>query len=179
MKEEYKRAVAQQGKTGTKQVLGAGSPLGGVNMIDPTGVCDFKVGPVHFCNNLGKIKNPIVKIILLVWAIVTIFFADFFDIISWGIGLIPVVGDILGNTVVGNIIDIGAGITLFIILGPISLIGITEFADILGFIPVIGDFISLLEWLPAWTFILVMYGILSFLGTSRKNNGILAGLKLF
>jgi hypothetical protein len=125
---------------------------------DPFGVCQMNFSGVHICNNIEHSKG-IWTFLLIGLGIVAAFFADFFDPFSWLVGWIPVIGDILGNAVIGNIIDGIAMVAMLLLVGNFALIGVTEFIDILGFIPGIGDMIAFIEFLPAWTSVLVMYGI--------------------
>ena len=151
---------------------------------DPFGVCGSDLGlGFKVCNNIEQSKG-IKQIILTVIAIGLVFIGDFFDIFSWVIGLIPVVGDLLGNSGFGNIVDAITLLFLVWLIGGFALIGIGEFVDLLGFIPVIGDIAAVLEWLPAWLFALVIYGIYLLLksrnitpqpgasGSAFKNTGI-------
>lgn len=134
----------------------------GVNLVDPIGVCKLNIAGIHACENISYSKG-IFKIIAIGWAITVIFFADFFDMILWAIGWIPIVGDIFGNVVFGNIIDAIAFVTLIFLIGPPALFGLGEFIDIFGFIPVVGDIAAIVEFFPGWAFALFMYALFVFI----------------
>ncbi len=137
--------------------------LFGTDLRDPTGICKMNVAGFHICDNV-RYSSGIMKIILGIVAFGLIIVGDIFDIFAWLIALVPVIGDILGAGVLGNITDGIVLIGLLILIGPTALWGLGEFADILTFIPALGDIVSLIEWLPAWSFVGVIYVILTVIG---------------
>lgn len=152
------------------------------DLADPLGICKNSFAGFRLCNNIGN-SSGWVQWLFIAIAIGLVILGDIFDIIAWAIGWIPVVGDILGNTVLGNIIDAVCLVGLFYLIGFPAFFGIGEFLDILGFIPVLGDIAGLIEWLPAWTFAIVIYGIFMLLKSTGGGKGlqipnILGGLGL-
>lgn len=122
--------------------------------------CQSKnIGKYKVCNNvaIGPNKKSDKRLyrVLLILAIVI---GEIFDLLGWVISLIPIAGDIAGNAVVGNILDLIAfSINLFL-YGNYAFYGASEFVDLISqWIPVIGDAISLIELLPASLFPSILY----------------------
>lgn len=138
------------------------------DLADPLGLCASGVGGIRICDNVGYSKG-FVQWFFIAITIALVIIGDLFDIIAWAIGWFPGIGDIVGNTVLGNIIDLGCLVGLFYFIGFPAFFGIGEFVDVLGFIPVFGDIAGLIEWLPGWTFAITMYAIFKLIkfATSR------------
>ena len=154
MKEEVTTEAKQQGLN--------------FNLADPLGTCKMDFGGFRLCDNISNSKGTM-RWVLIGVAIVAVIIGDVGDILAWAVGWIPVIGDILGNTVFGNIVDAVVLIVLFWLIGFPAFFGIGEFIDILGFIPIIGDVAGMIEWLPAWMFAIAIYGIYKLIKSSGNG----------
>jgi hypothetical protein len=145
-----------------------------VDLTDPLGICAFEIIPgldIRPCNNVRHSKG-MKRITNIGIVIIMLFLADGMDILAWLLGWIPVIGDILGNVILGNIIDGAAIVILFVMVGPIALLGLPEFIDILGIIPALGDIVALIEIIPTWTIMGFVYMFLYIV--SKPSKAILA-----
>ena len=124
----------------------------------------------HLCNNEAYTDNIFIKIIGAVSIVVAVLIGDALDFFGWLIAWIPVIGDILGSTVLGNILDAVAFVILFYWIGFPAFFGIGEFLDILGFVPVIGDLLSFMDVLPWWTFAVAVWLIFQLLRGFNLSN---------
>jgi hypothetical protein len=127
------------------------------DLSDPFGICNVGIAGIYLCNNMGKSDNLWFKIFGGISIAIAVFFGDALDIFGWLIGLIPVVGELAGNTVLGNIIDAVVFVVLFFWIGFPAFLGLGEFTDILGFIPGMGDLLALIDWLPWWTWAVAVW----------------------
>lgn len=90
--------------------------------------------------------------------IVALIFGEIYDIIGWLVSLVPAIGDVLGNAILGNIFDVAAFMINYYLYGPYAFYGASEFIDVITqWIPGIGDAISLIEILPGSAFPAIFY----------------------
>jgi len=140
------------------------------DLSDPVGICKINFAGIHLCNNEGQSGNIVVKIIGAVCIIFAVLIGDALDIFGWAIAWIPVVGDLVGSTVFGNILDAIAFVILFYWIGFPAFFGLGEFTDILGFVPGIGDLLSFIDVLPWWTWAVAIWIIFQLLKTFNLTN---------
>lgn len=106
--------------------------------------CDnFNIGPKS--TNDKKLYTALI--------VIAIILGEAYDVVGWIISLLPVAGDFAGNAIVGNVLDLLSIILNWFLFGNYAFLGITEFVDLFSqWIPGIGDFISLIELIPASAF---------------------------
>jgi len=149
------------------------------DLSDPIGMCRLNFAGIHLCNNESNNPSIIVKVIGAACIIFAVLIGDALDLFGWAIGWIPVVGDLIGSTVLGNILDAVAFVILFFWIGFPAFFGLGEFTDILGFIPGFGDILGFIDVLPWWTWAVAIWLIFQLLKSFNLLGGLGGGFKLF